>query len=532
MTITLAAGNPLLATLADSPLLTVFVVVALGTALGAVRFGPLRFGAAGALFVGLALGALDPALGDGLGMLATLGLALFVYTVGLAAGGTFVRDLRRQYPLMALGVVVLVLAATVGAATGRALGLSGPMIAGAFTGAQTSTPALAAATQAAGTNEPAVAYSLAYPVGVIVAILVVALIAGRSWPAKRDQSRNAADGLDAVSVHVSREATLAQVPGYTDQRVRLSYLERGDEVRVVRPGELLLPGDRVLVVGQHDDMAEAADFLGAGLDEHLAHDRTHVDFRRIVVSNRAVVGRTVAELDIPERFGGVITRVRRGDLDLLARDDLTLEYGDRVLAVVPRPELRAARQFFGDSERKISEVDALTMGVGMALGLAAALVSIPLPGGRSFALGAAAGPLLVGMVLGALERTGPVVWGMPRAANLTVRQLGLLFFLAAVGLGSGSDFAAAAWSLTGLRVGIVALVIIGVTAAAFFAGGRLLGLSAPRTTGAFAGAVGQPVILDFANSRVADDRIESGYAALFALGIIVKLVIVQALVVL
>src|SRR5665647_1168216 len=97
--------------LAASPLLTIFLVVALGTALGAVPFGPVRFGAAGALFVGLAVGALDPRLGEGLALVQTLGLALFVYTVGLAAGSTFFRDLRRQLPLMTVGVAVLAVAA-------------------------------------------------------------------------------------------------------------------------------------------------------------------------------------------------------------------------------------------------------------------------------------------------------------------------------------------------------------------------------------------------------------------------------------
>jgi len=91
--------------LATSPLLAIMLVVALGTLLGAVPFGPVRFGAAGALFVGLAVGALDPRLGEGLGLVQTLGLALFVYTVGLAAGHTFFRDLRRQLPLMAGAVL-------------------------------------------------------------------------------------------------------------------------------------------------------------------------------------------------------------------------------------------------------------------------------------------------------------------------------------------------------------------------------------------------------------------------------------------
>lgn len=523
---------PVLDVLAASPLLTIFVVVALGTALGAVPFGPIRFGAAGALFVGLALGAADPRLGEGLALLQTLGLSLFVYTVGLAAGGRFFRDLRGQLPLMAVGVGVLGVAAAVAVGLGRVLDVGAPLTVGAFTGALTSTPALAAATTAVGSDEPAVGYSLGYPVGVTVAILVVAAVVGRRWTGPRDPMPAAGVGLDACTAEVERATRLGEVPGFAEQSVRMSYLARDGRTRVVTPDERLEPGDRVVVVGPRASVAQAVEHLGRRLDEHLADDRTSVDFKRFVVSDRRVAGRTVAELDMPERFGGVLTRVRRGDLDLLARDDLTLELGDRVLAVVPREELTAVSAFFGDSERRLSEVDALTVGVGMALGLLAGLVVVPLPGGASFALGSAAGPLLVGMALGRLERSGPLVWGMPHAANLTIRQLGLLFFLAAVGLASGQAFASQALTGVGLRVVLVGLAVVGAAALLFVLGGRWAGVSAPRTAGALAGLIGQPAVLAYAAGRVTDERVEAGYASLFALGIIAKILLVQAIVVL
>src|SRR5699024_12288774 len=110
--------------LASTPLLTMMLVVALGTLIGAIPFGPLRFGPAGALFVGLGVGALDPRLGEGLGLLQTLGLALFVYTVGLTAGNTFFRDLRRQLPLMGGASLVLVLMTGAAMLLGGVLGLA------------------------------------------------------------------------------------------------------------------------------------------------------------------------------------------------------------------------------------------------------------------------------------------------------------------------------------------------------------------------------------------------------------------------
>lgn len=522
----------LLDVLASSPLLTVFVVVALGTAFGAIPFGPVRLGAAGALFVGLALGATDPRLGDDLALLSTLGLGIFVYTVGLAAGSSFFRDLRRQWPLMVVATGALVASAAVAAGAGRLLGLDGPLSAGMFTGALTSTPALAAAVDAAGSTEPAVGYSLGYPVGVVVGILVVAAVVSRRWDARRDPASASGAGLSATTVEVERPSWLADIPGWDAQDVRMSYLARGGRTRVVAADDELRPGDQVVVVGPADAVERVVAHLGREVEQHLADDRRAVDYRRVVVSNRRVAGRTVGSLDVPGRYGGVITRVRRGDADLLAKDDLVLELGDRVLPVVPRDRLKEVRKLLGDSERRVSEVDALTMGVGMALGLLVGLVTVPLPGGVEFSLGPAAGPLVVGMVLGGLERTGPVVWGMPHAANLTLRQLGLVLFLAAVGLSSGPDFAARAWSVEGLLVAASAVVVVLVGALVLVGGGRRLGISAQRTTGAFAGFLGQPAILADADARVVDDRIDAGYAATFALGMIVKILLVQVLVVL
>ncbi|MDD9206961.1 TrkA C-terminal domain-containing protein [Georgenia sp. 10Sc9-8] len=514
--------------LASSALLTMMIVVALGTLLGAIAFGPVRFGAAGALFVGLAVGALDPRLGEGLGLMQTLGLALFVYTVGLAAGAGFFRDLRRQLPLMGGAVAVLAAVAALAVGLGALLDLDGALASGAFAGALTSTPALAAATELAGSDEPAVGYSLAYPVGVTITILLVAAVLARPWTTRRDPDPVAGVGLVDISVEVERPARLREVPGFAEAEVRFSYLARRGDTRVVTPEEELQVGDRVVVVGPADAVERARDHLGhQARDHHLADDRSTVHFRRFLVSDPRVAGRTVADLDVPGRFHGVVTRVRRGDLDLLAHDDLVIELGDRVRVVAPRAEFPAISALLGDSERKVSEVDALSLGIGLALGLLLGLVTVPLPAGTQFALGSAAGPLVVGMVLGRLERTGPVVWGLPGAANLTIRQLGLLLFLGATGLASGQAFASQAFTGLGLRVVLAAVALSAVAAVLFLLLARWVGTSAPRAAGGLAGFVGQPAILAYASSRSVDERVDAGYAALFALGIITKILLVQ-----
>lgn len=513
--------------LSSSPLLTIFIVVALGAALGAVPFGPLRLGAAGALFVGLVIGSIAPDIGASLGLIQSLGLALFVYMVGLSAGQTFFADLKRQAPMMGWATLFLIVAAGGAIALGKVMNLSPDMVSGIFSGSLTSTPALAAANAVTTSGEPSVGYAIGYPAGVILAILVVAWIVGRDWEGKKDTDSLAGQDIEAVSVHVRNPMPVRRVTGFSEQELRMSYLRREGRTRVISPGEELIEGDEVLFVGSGPVVDAAIEQVGERIPEHLANDRAQVDFRHFVVSNDSLAGRTIAELNLAARFGGVVTRVNRGDLEMLARDDLILELGDRALVVVPRESLSEVSDFFGDSVRNVSTFSALSVGIGMALGLLLGMIEISLPGNSTFSLGAAAGPLIVGMILGALHRTGPIIWQIPQAANLTIRQLGLLIFLAAVGIAAGPAFMDTAFTSQGLSAIVIAAVVVLVSSFGLLVACRASGLSSARTAGAIAGMIGQPAILSYATSRKDDERIESGYAALFALGILVKILLVH-----
>lgn len=515
--------------LSASPLMTVFLVVALGGVLGIIPFGKLRFGAAAALFVGLFIGNIVPELGAELGLLQNLGLALFVYMVGLSAGQTFFADLARHYKLM-LGTVLAVIVgaiATIGLAP--LFGLSSELSVGLFAGALTSTPALAAANTALGSAEPGVGYSLGYPMGVFFGIIIVSMVVSRRWPGGNDTPSVAGQSIVANTAVVERDVSLRAVPGYLEQNILVSYFMRNGKTRVISPGEELEPEDQIVVVGRENDVTTAIDAIGHVLPEHLADDRSRVDFRSFTVSHKELAGSTVAELNLPGRFGAVATRILRGDAELLAGSQERLEIGDRVMVAFPRREYDAIEEFFGNSERTVSTVDAVGLGLGMVLGLLLGMVKISLSNGGSFSLGAAAGPLIVGMILGYLRRTGPLVWQLPGAANQTIRQLGLLLFLAAVGIASGPAFAQTAFSPVGLKAlamgSVIAVVVLLVTLAM----GRVLGVSAQRTAGVMAGVLGQPAILAFASSKEADERIEAGYASVFALSMIAKILLVHVI---
>lgn len=511
---------------ASSPLLALFVVVALGAAIGAIRIGPLRFGAAGALFVGLIVSALHPeVVSTHMSIVQPMGLAFFVYCVGISAGATFFQDLRKQTNLLALTTIVCVVGALIALAGGRLLGLSSGLTSGLFTGALTAAPALDTATRLTGDPNAAVGYAFGYPVGVIGGILIVTITVTRKWVGPKDTPSLAGASLEAVSIHVSKHINTRDIDAWRDQRVRLSYLRRDGRTRVTAPGEDLLPGDHVVMVGDPASIKETAPLVGEVLDHNLEDDRSDLAFERIVVSNPDVAGRSVSELNVTKRFGAVITRVRRGDLDLLARDDLDLQLGDHVAVVVPTDELDDIAEWLGDSERRVAEVDGMAFGIGLVLGLLLGIVSFPLPGGQGFQLGAAAGPLIVGMLLGALRRTGPLVWTLPAAANLTIRQIGLMLFLAALGLNAGPQFASLLGSPEGWRAALLAAVMVVVCCVIQALGAKFIGLSSARAAGGIAGFLGQPAVLQAADARVTDERIEAAYATLFAFAIIVKILL-------
>jgi putative transport protein len=227
-----------------------------------------------------------------------------------------------------------------------------------------------------------------------------------------------------------------------------------------------------------------------------------------------------------------VTRVRRGDDDLVAHDDVVLQLGDRVRVVGPSDRLGAVARLFGDSERRLAEVDGLGFALGATAGLAVGTVSLPLPGGIDVELGAGGGPLLVGLVLGIVSRTGPITWQIPHGANLVLRQLGILMFLACAGLGSGTTFANALGTRHGLELAAAGLVVAALFAALVpLVVEVVLRRDVVETAGMFAGIETQPAALAYASERSAgDQRVSSAYALVFPAAMIAKIIAVQFLV--
>ncbi|HSH80229.1 MAG TPA: hypothetical protein VLA19_17010 [Herpetosiphonaceae bacterium] len=189
-------------------------------------------------------------------------------------------------------------------------------------------------------------------------------------------------------------------------------------------------------------------------------------------------------------------------------------------------------EFFGDSYRSLSEIDILTFNLGLALGLLLGMVPIPLPG-MVIKLGFAGGPLLVALLLGAVERTGPLVWNMPYSANLTLRQLGLVLFLAGIGTHSGYAFVSMLHAGGGVAIFAAGVVVTAGTAiTALWIGHRLLKIPMSLLIGMMAGLQTQPAVLGFALEQTRNELPNLGYAAVFPVALITKIILGQLLLVL
>jgi len=531
--------------LAAHPLVLLFAVAAVGVALGRIPVLGVRVGVAAVLFAGLAFGALDPRLRLP-EIVLELGLALFVYTVGLAGGRAFVRAFdRRGVRVNLLVLTALVAGAGATVVLARALGLDPAAAAGLYTGATTNTPALAAVVDAlrgaedGARSAPVVAYSLAYPGGVLGVILAIAVLQ-RVWrvdyAAEARGQRDygvAGEHLRSVTVRVTREE-LASAPVHVWREREgwhaiLGRYRRGADVRPVQGDTVLRPGDEVTLVGSEGDLEAVAPRLGEVTGTRLDLERSEIDSRRLFVSRPEVAGRTLAELRLPQRLGAVITRVRRGDAFLLPTGDLRLELGDRVRVVARQDHMPAIERAFGDSYQALSEVDVRSLALGLGLGLLLGLVPVPLPGGGVLRLGLAGGPLLVALALGAIGRSGPLVWTLPYSANLTLRQLGLLLFLAGVGTGSGFDFAATLRAGAGLDVVLSGLgLTVALSATTLFVGHRLLRLPMNVMVGVVSGQHTQPAALGYAVEQTGNDLPHVGYTTVFPVATIAKIVLAQA----
>lgn len=520
--------------LADQPVLFLFLLIGIGMAFGHVKIKGIGLGAAAVLFFAIIMAAWAQAYGIELRVtpqLGTLGLALFAFAIGINSGSSFFHNIRTAVgPIIAM-VVLYIVVAGVGMGVGKGFGMSPALITGTFAGALTNTPALAAAGDASGDPGTAtVGYSIAYLFGVVG--MLVASIAALSY-GKNDKDTPSPLANRTIRVERSDHPLIGDIFEKLGHKVTFSRLRRGETGPIRRPtmADTLDPGDLLTVVGPRELVARAAAELGHSSSHSLIEDRSYLDFRRITVSDPKVAGHTIDDLDLGTRFSATISRVRRGDVDMVGEPGLVLQQGDRVRVVAPTSKIIPITKFFGDSAMGLTTINPVALGLGMALGILIGEWHILTPGGDYFSIGSAAGTLLVGLVFGRIGRVGPIITAIPYTACQVLSEFGMLLFLAQAGANAGGQIAEAFTSGTWLKILVLGAIMTSIMAVGLYCVMRwLFKMGGTQLSGLMAGAQTQPAVLAFANSRTSNDpRVALGYALVYPVAMIGKILIAQVI---
>lgn len=529
----------------DYPLLLLFTVASLGYLVGSIKVRGTSLGVAAILFTGLAIGAIDPRLHLP-EIILQLGLSIFVYSIGLSSGPAFFKSYRKNGFREILFILsMLILSGLIACLLWFMFGFSAATVTGIYSGSTTNTAALAGVIDYINTTYPqnqqlvqdaVLGYSFSYPMGVmggIIGIMVMEKVLKIDYGKEQEALRKEypSEGkLSSATIEITNPKVcgiaLRDLQKMHDWEVIFGRIAKQGKVDLINWDTRFEKGDIVMLVGNEFDLKEVINRLGKPSNSPLAYDRQLFDVRRIFVSNPDVVGRTLASLDLDKKYNAVITRIRRGDEEMIAKSTTILETGDRIRFIARREDLEALSEYFGDSYSASSKVNLFSFGLGIGLGLILGTIEISFGSDFSFKLGYAGGPLIVGLLLGTLRRTGSIVWILPYSANITLQQIGLILLLAAIGVSSGNALVDSL-SSEGLMIVLASAIISLLTAfAILFIGYRWFKKPFSVLVGMVAN---QPAILDFAMSRSKNRIPVFGYAMMFPLALICKILIAQIL---
>ena len=534
--------------LKSNPLLLLFLVSALGFLVGRIRIGGTGLGISGVLFVGLFIGAMDPGfiVPD---IVFQIGLVFFVYTIGVTSGPAFFQSFQKNgWRDIGFVITMLSLSALVALILHYLMDFDGATTVGIYAGSSTNSPSLASAIELVnqGFSQKSnhiqnlvVGYTFSYPMGVLGVMLAIKIMENRfkinyeyeknilrkNYPLDENLTSRT---LRVTNTHVFGKTLRSIMKDYQWNVVfgRMESYKYG-KMMITHWESELHENDKITVVGTNEELDEVQQIIGVIDPESLSFNRKEFDIVRIFVSNPEVVGKTISSLNLNEKYSALITRIRRGDIEMLAKSDTVLEIGDRIRFVARREDIPAIQKLFGDSYHAVSKIDIFSFGLGICLGLLVGMIEITLPGGLVFKAGYAGGPLIVGLILGTLKRTGPIIWSLPYGTNVTLNQLGLILLLAVLGIRSGHTMleALSHGSWLPIFLGGAALAVSGAIISLWI-GYRIFKIPFSLLLGFVSN---QPAILEFATDITKNKVPNIGYAFMFPISLVMKIIYAQVL---
>lgn len=536
------------------------LVAVVGLWIGNVKIRGVGFGIGGVLFGGIIVGHFVDQAGVALSspmlhFIQEFGLILFVYTIGIQVGPGFFASLRVSgLRLNLFAILIVILGGLVTAVLHKLFNIPLPVVLGIFSGAVTNTPALGAGQQILRdlgvpfevVDQMGMSYAMAYPFGICGILLTMWLVrlffrinVEKEAQQFEESSGNGHAHLHTINVRVENpnlhQMAIQDVPMLNSDNIVCSRLKRGELLMVPAPGTLIQAGDLLHLVGRPEDLHNAQLVIGQEVATSLSTRGTDLKVERVVVTNEKVLGKKIRDLHVKQRYDVVISRLNRAGVELVASSSASLQFGD-ILNLVGRPEaIDAVAAELGNAQQKLQQVQMLPVFIGIGLGVLLGSIPLFIPGfPAALKLGLAGGPLIMALILGRIGSIGKLYWFMPPSANLALRELGIVLFLAVVGLKSGGDFVATltqgdglSWIAYGIFITAIPLLTVGILAR------MLANMNYLTLCGMLAGSMTDPPALAFANNLHATSGAAAlSYATVYPLVMFLRIIIPQLLAVL
>ena len=530
------------------------LTAAIGIMVGKIKVKGVSLGGAGALFVGILVGhigmRIEPSV---LHFMQEFGLILFVYTIGMQVGPGFIDSIKRHglvLNILAVCIVLLGVLATVLIYFATDMHDNVPVLIGMLCGAVTNTPSLGAANSAltaAGVDASmaGVGYAVAYPFGVIGIILVMILVRVffKQKPdaaAAEYQKEIAEQSKEIVSCTLRVDnvnlvgCKIKDIPGLTSTGAVVTRFARDQVVNMPKDDMTLALGDLVHVVGMPDAIENLQKIIGEKQPNPITLQKSNLSVKTILVTNKKILGKSIKQLALNDRFGVTVSRVTRGGFKFTGRLDIRVKFADKLQVVGTSESIAAAAKELGDSLTALDHPEILPAFLGILLGVIVGSIPVAIPGMPTpLKLGLAGGPLIVAIVLSRKRKMGPLNFFMANSANLMLRELGITIFLSCVGLNAGIKFFDVLLNGDGFYyMALSAIITFFPLMTVAIVGKAVFKVNYLSLCGVLAGATTDPPALAFANGLSNSEATNIGYASVYPLTMLLRILSGQVLAVL
>lgn len=511
-----------------------FLIVALGFILGRIKIFGLSLDVSAVIFVALVFGHFGVVIPEDFQY---LGLVLFIFTIGIQAGPGFFESFKKEgRQLASFATLLILVAAAITVAVVYFFKIDKNIAVGLFTGALTSTPGLAAAIDHTGSPLASIGYGVGYPFGVIGVILFIRFLPKILGVSLKKAEEDYQSKIKEEFPEILRRNFLVEnenVVGKSIGELRIRYMTKAVVSRVMhnglaitpKPETVLYKGDLIKAVGTEEALKRVELLIGSPTEEEIPLDPNY-DVRTVLVTNKEVVNKTIGQINLLHTYSATITRIRRSGINISPTPNSKLQFGDKLIIASSKANMEMVARIFGDDQKRLSDTDILPVALGILLGVLVGKINIAL-GNFAFSLGLTGGVLVVALVVSRMGKTGPIIWTMSGAANQLLRQLGLIFFLAAVGTGAGADILDT-FEQYGYRLflfgGVITLapMILAAIAGKWFFKMNLLSM-----LGAISGSMTSTPGLAAADSMTETNAHSIAYATVYPVAMVLLIVIVQ-----